>query len=633
MDRVAFHSGSQRQRRAAFWLVVALVAGLGPAKAAPPPLPNQASHAQSDATADLSKHRKPDEPSDAAAKRVAPSCSGSLCGLKFTDASHFYVEIDPATKWQPRDGHVVFTITTIDGKTPSDLDNVQVSVSFGWPDASWAQGKTARISKSFPATFTRILRRTNESITFETTFPDDMWAADTNAPTATNFISDKLNALGLKAESTHIYDGWGLIPQVNMRVVTRSRLPSKPGTDPNTSDTVVPIGISVRVYSVLLTIVMVGVALFLLHAWARWRGVMGDFVLRVISTKDGYASLSGFQILLWTLVIFGGAVFVMAITGSLIDVPTQMLALLGISGFSALSSTIAAQRQPDASAPTVAVAYKGPLAPGSIPAVQSPRVVSQAAGQALVYWSRPVGGIETTSYDVTLLTPVGAGPIIIGQRDPLDTFAAISGLPAAACVLQLVANGAGNAASPAVTVTIPATAAVPAAPAIITAFAAKGSGKRPIPELTWQVTSSVEAYLVQYREVGAPVWTTLDPIAGFSSENYTAVLPQVSLEFEATYEFRSASILDGALGPWSNVAAVTTDKHIPEWSDLVMSDDGISIDITRVQMLLFTVLAAMFVALNIGDDSIIPIIPNGMIMLIGLSNGVYVGAKFVNKPQ
>jgi hypothetical protein len=35
------------------------------------------------------------------------------------------------------------------------------------------------------------------------------------------------------------------------------------------------------------------------------------------------------------------------------------------------------------------------------------------------------------------------------------------------------------------------------------------------------------------------------------------------------------------------------------------------------------------VALKIGDEGAIPTIPDGIILLMGLTNGVYVGGKFV----
>jgi hypothetical protein len=156
------------------------------------------------------------------------------------------------------------------------------------------------------------------------------------------------------------------------------------------------------------------------------------------------------------------------------------------------------------------------------------------------------------------------------------------------------------------------------------------AGDATTPILTWEPQNRAGAYLVQYRQSGQAVWVTgSDPVAGFAPPSYRASYPKADLDYATTYEFRSAGVVDGRLGPWTNISTVTTGGHIPTWSDLVASDGGGEIDITKVQMLVFTVLAALFVTLKIGDDSAIPTIPDGMIILMGLSNGVYVGGKFV----
>jgi hypothetical protein len=74
----------------------------------------------------------------------------------------------------------------------------------------------------------------------------------------------------------------------------------------------------------------------------------------------------------------------------------------------------------------------------------------------------------------------------------------------------------------------------------------------------------------------------------------------------------------------------TTGPRIPQWSDLVVSSDGPNeIDVTRVQMLFFTVIVALFVVLRILASDEIPTIPNEYLLLMGISNGVYLTAKFI----
>jgi len=83
-----------------------------------------------------------------------------------------------------------------------------------------------------------------------------------------------------------------------------------------------------------------------------------------------------------------------------------------------------------------------------------------------------------------------------------------------------------------------------------------------------------------------------------------------------------------------NAQAAKTDgppppPRTPRWSDLIVNDaDGQrEIDITRVQMLYFTLVTASFVVLRVVTTYVIPEIPQGFQILMGLSNAVYFGSK------
>lgn len=67
----------------------------------------------------------------------------------------------------------------------------------------------------------------------------------------------------------------------------------------------------------------------------------------------------------------------------------------------------------------------------------------------------------------------------------------------------------------------------------------------------------------------------------------------------------------------------------PRWSDLVVSESGAqrAIDITRVQMLYFTLITAAFVVTRVVSTYVIPEIPDGFQILMGISNAVYIGSK------
>ena len=63
---------------------------------------------------------------------------------------------------------------------------------------------------------------------------------------------------------------------------------------------------------------------------------------------------------------------------------------------------------------------------------------------------------------------------------------------------------------------------------------------------------------------------------------------------------------------------------------LLRTQEGVvahEIDITRFQMLLFTLVTAVFVFITVATTYGIPEIPLGFVTLMGISNGVYLGSK------
>jgi hypothetical protein len=77
-------------------------------------------------------------------------------------------------------------------------------------------------------------------------------------------------------------------------------------------------------------------------------------------------------------------------------------------------------------------------------------------------------------------------------------------------------------------------------------------------------------------------------------------------------------------------ASVPAAPRKPRWSDLVVnetSDGQRAIDITRVQMLYFTLITAAFVVMRVVSTYVIPEIPDGFQILMGISNAVYMGSK------
>jgi hypothetical protein len=102
-----------------------------------------------------------------------------------------------------------------------------------------------------------------------------------------------------------------------------------------------PVGVTSVVYAVV--VVALCVAGFFLVAWAFVRGAPirgNNVVLKLICTQDGFASLSQFQILLWTVTVGASAVYVMVLSGNLINLTDGTLVLLGIAGAAALLARV-----------------------------------------------------------------------------------------------------------------------------------------------------------------------------------------------------------------------------------------------------------------------------------------------------
>ena len=87
---------------------------------------------------------------------------------------------------------------------------------------------------------------------------------------------------------------------------------------------------------------------------------------------------------------------------------------------------------------------------------------------------------------------------------------------------------------------------------------------------------------------------------------------------------------DGLPGVSAAPAGGTKLKHDPAWSDLVTVDgDPPQIDVTRVQAVIATVLAAVYVAMSMFHNYEIPEIPQNFLILMGISNGIYLTGRLL----
>src|SRR5207248_11666473 len=101
-------------------------------------------------------------------------------------------------------------------------------------------------------------------------------------------------------------------------------------------------GITSRKFAALVTVIVIFLFAWSLANFAKHLGLPGphdprlqrllSLPIKLITKSDNRASLSQFQIMLWTFVVAGGAVYVVVLSGSLIPVSESTLVLLGISG-------------------------------------------------------------------------------------------------------------------------------------------------------------------------------------------------------------------------------------------------------------------------------------------------------------
>ena len=131
------------------------------------------------------------------------------------------------------------------------------------------------------------------------------------------------------------YSGFYFVPLADVRILVVAK--DKDGNFQIAADVSHAIGVTNPFWAALLALgtVLVAFAVLSLVGHRRLtRFGYGDLdpMIRIIATPDGYASLSQLQMVLWTFVVAASAVYVMVLSGELIQITTGTLVLLGISG-------------------------------------------------------------------------------------------------------------------------------------------------------------------------------------------------------------------------------------------------------------------------------------------------------------
>ncbi len=432
---------------------------------------------------------------------------------------------------------------------------------------------------------------------------------------------------GSGSPSRQYYAFDGLWPLADFRVLVPAAIDKAPAV----LDEIIPF--SITSYWISAVAAVAGTLAFwvVMRILARKRKIPGGFILGVIANQNGYASLSQLQIMLWTIVIGAASIYIVVLTGRLLDIPTPTLALLGIAGAASVAASVPKADGDGQAAPTAPRAAPAPIAPG---AVTDLRIAGGQGNTSVVLsWGPPDGGGTPTTYAVQQRTaPLGLAlgawaDATNGNPVREAPFQIINLTPNTRYQFRVTASNAGVAGPPTETDTVTtlgaAGAAAPAQPqAMRPGAGAPGSDRATI---EWNpLVPAPDAYVIRVRLAGTTIWT----VAGVCGPNATSLVVD-DLVADADHEFQVAAVADGQIGPASAIATARTEIRTPQIMDLVVWDGSHEIDVTRLQMLFFTLVAAMFVSIKVVALNEVPEIPQGLLLLMGLSNGVYLSSKFV----
>jgi hypothetical protein len=277
--------------------------------------------------------------------------------------SAIIVELDPNTLWRPRGSEVRFTIRNPGGT----VSVTKVRVCFGWgsPDGEFRNNQALIGSPAI-----RSVSNDTGAVEYGAVVPQLKRIPDSDWWPRRLFTT-----------TPYIFTGMFTVPVADMVVEV-----TQPGGAPAVV-TVTQVGVTSVIVAWLVVAVVALLVWLGMDRIARYRHIQGrNLLLRVISTRDGYASLSQLQIVLWTAVVGMSAIYVMTLSGNLISISDGTLVLLGIASATALAARIPGSAQS-----------------GSVQPVSDPPVATQA-NPVTPEWSDLVVPNRTTQeIDVTRL--------------------------------------------------------------------------------------------------------------------------------------------------------------------------------------------------------------------------------------
>jgi hypothetical protein len=262
----------------------------------------------------------------AAAQPSPPSLPADPCAadpLTATPVStRVAVTVNPATTWQPRGGEVIVK-----------LEGDKALLAGERITACWRWGKAPMADPAASRPFFRGLIH-NRPSDLEGVVNIGLMVPDlASAPEW--FLTRVLPG------GTLWTDGFGIVPAAEVRVILTN------DTGPPET-TVVRIGVTDPRYAAIVSVLLTALGLLVLIRFAGSRRAPGTGLIRVIASKDNMASLSSLQILLWSATVAFSAVYVMCLSGNLINLTPGTLVLLGVSGATTLATVLQPPRYAEA---------------------------------------------------------------------------------------------------------------------------------------------------------------------------------------------------------------------------------------------------------------------------------------------
>jgi hypothetical protein len=285
--------------------------------------------------------------------------------------SDFVVELDPDTLWRPRGAEVRFTI-----RGPASTVIVKkVRVCFGWsspgdelhaPQRLVGSPQVRSVSNDSGVTEYGAVVPRLRPVPWADWWPRRLWSA-----------------------IPFVFTGAGTVPVADMVIEITP-------AEGAVVTTAIQVGITNSFVAWLVVVVVAILVLVALYRISRKRKRdTWSTVLWVISTPDGQASLSQFQIVIWTVVVGMSAIYVMTLSGNLISIGAGTLTLLGIAGGAALVIRIPGSGQPGGS---------------SIPAGGTPAVPRWSD---LIIPDRQANEVDVTRLQMLAFTLIAAGFVMI----------------------------------------------------------------------------------------------------------------------------------------------------------------------------------------------------------------------------